>query len=71
MFSLINKWLDGKKTIMAGIAATLNALHQIVLDLSDGFTSSDFETILTQITVVLSIFGLGHKVEKAIAFLKK
>ncbi len=71
MFDWINKILNGKKTVIAGIAAVANAVHLIAQSLADGFQTGDLNIIGTQIVVVMGIIGLGHKAKKIEDLLKK
>ena len=67
----MNKWLDGKKTKLAGIAATLTALGTIVGTLQDGFQVADLQVWGISITGVMVIIGFGGKFQKIIEALNE
>ncbi len=66
MFDAINKFLDGKKTLLAGIAGFGVFLTSITTQLSDGFQASDIQPILVAFMVFMAIFGIGGKLQKLI-----
>ena len=66
----ITKFLDGKKTIIAGISAALTALALAIGSLSDGLQLADLQVWGGAITAIMTIFGLGGKLQKIINALK-
>lgn len=62
----MNKWLEGKKTLIAGISAALTALATAISTLQDGFQLGDLQVWGVAITVVMGIFGFGGKLQKLI-----
>jgi len=67
----MNKWLNGKKTLIAGIAAALTGLGTAVGTLQDGFQISDLQVWGIAIASVMTIFGFGGKLEKIIGALNE
>ena len=67
----INKMLDGKKTLIAGIAALLTALGTAVGTLQDGFQVSDLQVWGIAFAGVMAIFGFGGKLQKIIEALNE
>lgn len=67
----MNEWLNGKKTIIAGIAAALTGLGTAVGTLQDGFQMADLQVWGIALTAVMAIFGFGGKLQKLIDALKK
>lgn len=69
---LINKFLDGKKTLIAAIGAGAAVIVVITQSLLDGFDLiTDGKVILDQLIIFMGIVGLGHKAEKILDQLKK
>lgn len=66
MFDGINKWLDGKKTLIAGIAAAFTSAGVAVGSLQDGFQTADLAVIGGSFAAVMAIFGFGGKFQKII-----
>lgn len=67
----LNKWLNGKKTILgifAGIVAFLSTLSEV---LSDGIQVADLNVIMAGVSALLVAIGLGHKAQKIEETLKK
>ena len=62
----MNKFLDGHKTQIAGIAASLTALGTAVGTLQDGFQIADLQVWGIASTAVMTIFGFGGKLQKLI-----
>ena len=71
LFTWINKFFDGKKTIIGKIGATAAFITLVANQLSDGFQMADYEPILIGFSALMLAIGLGHKVEKIEALLKK
>lgn len=67
----MNTWLDGKKTLIAGIAAALTAIGTAIGTFSDGFQVADLQVWGIALTAVMAIFGFGGKLQKLIDALKK
>jgi hypothetical protein len=70
MLSGINKWLDGKKTLLGGVAAFGVFLTVVANQLQDGIQMADAQPILIAASAVLLAFGLGGKLQKLIDALK-
>lgn len=64
IMSAINKWLDGKKVVIAGIGALGAFLCVVSAQLNDGFTFSDLKPICVAFSAMMLVFGSGHKLEK-------
>lgn len=63
----MNKWLDGKKTLIAGIGGIGALLTVISNQLADGFQPmADLQPILIAFAAVMAIFGFGGKLQKLI-----
>lgn len=62
----MNEWLNGKKTLIAGIAAALTALGTAVGTLQDGFQVTDLQVWGIAFASVMAIFGFGGKLQKII-----
>lgn len=62
----VNQWLNGKKVLISGIAASLTALGTAIGSLQDGFQVSDLHLWGTSFAIVMGIFGFGHKLQKLI-----
>ena len=71
MFDGINKWLDGKKTIIAGFGAVGAFLVVLAGALQDGIQTSDLQPVLISFATAMAIFGFGGKLQKLIDVLKK
>lgn len=67
----MNQWLNGKKTLIAGIAAALTALGTAVGTLQDGFQVADLQIWGVAFAAVMAIFGLGGKLQKIIEALNE
>lgn len=67
----MNSWLDGKKTLIAGIAAALTALGTAVGTLQDGFQITDLQVWGIAFVSVMTIFGIGGKLQKIIEALNE
>lgn len=66
MFESINKWLDGKRTIIAGVAGLGAFLTVVANQLADGFQTTDLQPILIAFSAAMTIFGFGGKLQKLI-----
>lgn len=62
----INKWLDGKKTLISGIGAFGVFMSVVAAQLADGFQVADIQPILIAFSAVMAIFGFGGKLQKVI-----
>lgn len=70
MLDGVNKWLNGKKMFLGGIAAVGVFLTVVANQLQDGIQVSDAQPILISLSAVLLAFGLGGKLQKLIDALK-
>lgn len=70
MIGAINRWLDGKKMFLGGVAATGVFLTVVANQLQDGLQVADAQPILLALSGVLLAFGLGGKLQKLIDALK-
>lgn len=67
----MNKWLDGKKTLLAGIAALFTALGTAIGTLQDGFQVADLQIWGIAFASTMAIFGFGGKLQKIIEALNE
>lgn len=67
----MNNWLDGKKTLIAGLAAVLTGLGTAVGTLQDGFQVADVQVWGIALASVFAIFGFGGKLQKIIEALNE
>lgn len=68
----INKFLDGKKTLIGKVSATLTGLAAVVGCLADGDISQpDMVVIGGAFSAIMLAWGLSHKVEKLTDLVKK
>lgn len=65
IFNPINKWLDGKKTLIGNIGVTIAALGVIVNAFADGLVQSDLTVISGAFGTIMFAWGISHKVEKS------
>lgn len=66
MFGAINKWLDGKKSLIGGIASGLTTVGAFFLSLQDGFQTADLVSLGSGVAATMAILGLGGKAQKII-----
>ena len=71
MFSIINNFLDGKKSIIGMIGATATFVAAIVAIVADGVVVEDFALMGAAFSAWSVVMGFGHKLKKIEAFLKK
>lgn len=65
MFDAINKWLDGKKTILGGLAALLTGIGSFITDITtNGFQMGDLTILGAAISAAMLAWGLGNKLNK-------
>jgi hypothetical protein len=62
----MNNWLNGKKTLIAGISAALTGLGTAIGTLQDGFQMADLQVWGIALSAVMAIFGFGGKLQKLI-----
>ena len=62
----ISKLLDGHKTKIAAISAALTGLGAAIGTLQDGFQLGDLQIWGIAVTAVMTIFGIGGKLQKLI-----
>lgn len=62
--TFIQEWLNGKKTLIGGIAALLTGIGAFLTSLGDGFQFADLNILGGTIAVFLTTIGLGHKLKK-------
>ena len=62
----INKFLDGKKGTIAGMALILGSLTTFLNMLSDGLQLNDIAILVKGLGAGLMVFGLGGKLQKLI-----
>ena len=64
MFSAINSFLDGKKSVLGVIGATGTLLVVVFNSLSDGFQVADLQVLIGAASAWLLAVGLTHKAIK-------
>ena len=67
----LNTFLDGKKTLIAGIAGLLTTIGAFLTSLGDGFQFSDLQTLGVGLVASLGLLGLGGKLQKLLDVVKK
>lgn len=71
MFTWINNFLNGKKTIIGIVSGVGAFLTLLATTLGDGFQAADLQILLTGFSALMVAVGLGHKASKILDFLKK
>jgi len=66
MFGAINKWLDGKKNLIGGIAGLCTTAGLFLNSLQDGFQLTDLKVLGIGFAASMVALGLGGKLQKVI-----
>lgn len=71
MFDFVNKMLNGYKTQLGMVGATVAFIGVVVGLLQDGVSLADWQPFITAVSAWLLAIGLGHKAQKIETALKK
>lgn len=72
LFDPINKFLDGKKTLIGKVSATITGVGVIVGTVADGsITQPDLAIAGAAFSAIMLAWGLSHKMEKLTNLVKK